>query len=54
MPLTLPFHLPQFYGSQKGDTVFFGDKGAKHFGTYWVDGGKGVLLDSSLAPHGST
>lgn len=27
-----------FYGEQKGDTVFFGDKSAKKFGTYWVDG----------------
>lgn len=34
----------QFYGSQKGDTVFFGDKGAKKFGSYWVDGGKGAHL----------
>eukprot|EP00208_Stichococcus_sp_RCC1054_P003758 CAMPEP_0206138822 /NCGR_PEP_ID=MMETSP1473-20131121/3713_1 /ASSEMBLY_ACC=CAM_ASM_001109 /TAXON_ID=1461547 /ORGANISM="Stichococcus sp, Strain RCC1054" /LENGTH=434 /DNA_ID=CAMNT_0053532349 /DNA_START=198 /DNA_END=1502 /DNA_ORIENTATION=+ len=32
----------EFYGSQKGDTVFFGDKGAKKFGSYWVDGGKVV------------
>lgn len=31
-----------FYGSQKGDTVFFGDKSANKFGTYFVDGGKVV------------
>jgi monodehydroascorbate reductase (NADH) len=31
-----------FYGEQKGDTVFFGDKSAKKFGTYWVDDGKVV------------
>jgi monodehydroascorbate reductase (NADH) len=27
----------EFYGEQKGDTIFFGDKSTKKFGTYWVD-----------------
>lgn len=31
----------QFYGEQKGDTVFFGDKSTKKFGTYWVNDSKG-------------
>jgi len=34
----------QFYGEQKGDTVFFGDKSTKKFGTYWVNDGKGERL----------
>ena len=40
--LTCDFpHVPQFYGEQKGDTIFFGDKSTKKFGTYWVDNGTG-------------
>ncbi len=37
----------QFYGSLEGSTVFFGDKKAKKFGTYWVKDGKvvGVFLE---------
>ena len=34
----------QFYGEQKGDTIFFGDKSTKKFGTYWVDGDTGDCL----------
>lgn len=33
----------QFYGQQKGDTVFFGDKSAGKFGTFWVDNDTGVF-----------
>ncbi|KAK9843571.1 hypothetical protein WJX84_001392 [Apatococcus fuscideae] len=37
----------EFYGSLEGSTVFFGDKKAKKFGTYWVKDGKvvGVFLE---------
>ncbi len=37
----------QFYGEQKGDTVFFGDKAAKKFGTYWVNDGKGAPANAA-------
>ena len=37
----------QFFGSLYGSTVFFGDKKAKKFGTFWVKDGKvvGVFLE---------
>lgn len=37
-----------FWGSNKGQAVFFGDKDAGKVGTYWVDGGKvvGAFLES--------
>lgn len=37
----------QFFGSLDGSTVFFGDKKAKKFGTYWIKDGKivGVFLE---------
>jgi hypothetical protein len=45
----VPYAL-QFYGQQTGETVFFGDKSAKKFGTYWVDNDTGAVRHVVSAP----